>query len=121
MYGLFQTVFYFGYMALFSIALGIMCGTIGYIGADIFVCKIYNRIKLSEEAQSNIFSCSGGVDTSQIPKQLAEHSSTAPPDITLNLKTETDISFIKNGVQNDLSELLENIKNLIKRKQSEIN
>jgi len=26
MYGLFQTSFYFGYMALFSIALGIMCG-----------------------------------------------------------------------------------------------
>lgn len=26
MYGLFQTVFYFGNMALFSAALGIMCG-----------------------------------------------------------------------------------------------
>lgn len=26
MYGLFQTAFYFGYMALFSTALGIMCG-----------------------------------------------------------------------------------------------
>ena len=26
MYGLFQTVFYFGYMAMFSIALGLMCG-----------------------------------------------------------------------------------------------
>lgn len=26
MYGLFQTAFYFGYMALFSLALGIMCG-----------------------------------------------------------------------------------------------
>ena len=26
MYGLFQTVFYFGYMALASIALGILCG-----------------------------------------------------------------------------------------------
>ncbi|KAK2162514.1 hypothetical protein LSH36_97g06008 [Paralvinella palmiformis] len=26
MYGLFQTTFYFGYMALFSIALGVMCG-----------------------------------------------------------------------------------------------
>ena len=26
MYGLFQTVFYFGYMALFSLALGLMCG-----------------------------------------------------------------------------------------------
>ncbi len=26
MYGFFQTSFYFGYMALFSLALGIMCG-----------------------------------------------------------------------------------------------
>lgn len=26
MYGFFQTTFYFGYMALFSLALGIMCG-----------------------------------------------------------------------------------------------
>jgi len=26
MYGLFQTTFYFGYMALFSLALGIMTG-----------------------------------------------------------------------------------------------
>ena len=29
MYGLFQTAFYFGYMALFSMCLGIMCGTLG--------------------------------------------------------------------------------------------
>ena len=26
MYGLFQTTFYFGYMALFSLTLGVMCG-----------------------------------------------------------------------------------------------
>ena len=26
MYGLFQTAFYFGYMALFSLAMGLMCG-----------------------------------------------------------------------------------------------
>ena len=32
MYGLFQTVFYFGYMAVFSLSLGILCGTIGYMG-----------------------------------------------------------------------------------------
>lgn len=31
MYGLFQTTFYFGYMALFSMALGIMCGKFLYI------------------------------------------------------------------------------------------
>ncbi|UJR35150.1 hypothetical protein I4U23_027919 [Adineta vaga] len=36
MYGMFQTVFYFGYMALFSLGLGIMCGTFGYIGTQAF-------------------------------------------------------------------------------------
>lgn len=46
MYGLFQTAFYFGYMALFSIALGIMCGTVGYIGAHAFVRKIYTTVKI---------------------------------------------------------------------------
>ena len=42
MYGMFQTVFYFGYMALFSLSLGIMCGTFGYVGAQLFVRKIYS-------------------------------------------------------------------------------
>ena len=42
MYGMFQTVFYFGYMALFSMGLGIMCGTFGYIGTQAFVRKIYS-------------------------------------------------------------------------------
>ncbi|XP_057651232.1 transmembrane 9 superfamily member 3 [Diorhabda carinulata] len=46
MYGLFQTTFYFGYMALFSGALGIMCGTVGYIGTSIFVRKIYSTVKI---------------------------------------------------------------------------
>uniref|UniRef100_A0A914V8M1 Transmembrane 9 superfamily member n=1 Tax=Plectus sambesii TaxID=2011161 RepID=A0A914V8M1_9BILA len=46
MFGLFQTVFYFGYMALFSIALGLMCGTIGYIGTAKFVRKIYSTVKI---------------------------------------------------------------------------
>lgn len=46
MYGLFQTAFYFGYMALFSGALGIMCGTVGYTGASIFVRKIYSTVKI---------------------------------------------------------------------------
>ncbi len=46
MYGLFQTTFYFGYMALFSLALGIMCGTLGYIGASNFVRKIYSTVKI---------------------------------------------------------------------------
>ncbi|XP_076075330.1 transmembrane 9 superfamily member 3-like [Mytilus galloprovincialis] len=46
MYGLFQTTFYFGYMALFSMALGIMCGTFGYIGTSVFVRKIYSTVKI---------------------------------------------------------------------------
>ncbi|XP_014788958.1 transmembrane 9 superfamily member 3 [Octopus bimaculoides] len=46
MYGLFQTTFYFGYMALFSLALGIMCGTFGYIGTSYFVRKIYSTVKI---------------------------------------------------------------------------
>ena len=32
MYGFFQTAFYFGYMAVFSLSLGLLCGTIGYMG-----------------------------------------------------------------------------------------
>jgi len=46
MFGFFQTVFYFGYMALFSAALGIMCGTFGYIGTSLFVWKIYSTVKI---------------------------------------------------------------------------
>ncbi|XP_046853365.1 transmembrane 9 superfamily member 3-like [Xenia sp. Carnegie-2017] len=46
MYGFFQTTFYFGYMALFSVSLGIMCGTLGYIGASLFVKKIYSTVKI---------------------------------------------------------------------------
>lgn len=65
MYGLFQTVFYFGNMALFSAALGLMCGklladyrltkpifkfftlgTFGYIGTRAFVRKIYSTVKI---------------------------------------------------------------------------
>lgn len=46
MYGLFQTTFYFGYMALFSIALGLMCGTVSYVGSSYFVRKIYSTVKI---------------------------------------------------------------------------
>lgn len=46
MYGLFQTAFYFGYMALFSGMLGILCGTVGYIGTSFFVRKIYSTVKI---------------------------------------------------------------------------
>lgn len=125
MYGLFQTAFYFGYMALFSIILGIMCGTVGYIGANIFVRKIYNRIHVGMEIQSTIFSCSNGVevDNTQVPKQLEDHNSTLMLD-TLNSKPVLYVNFVKNGIQNDLLELTElvknNFKNLIKRKQTNI-
>jgi len=46
MFGFFQTIFYFGYMALFSLALGVMCGTFGYVGTRIFVNKIYSTVKI---------------------------------------------------------------------------
>jgi len=46
MYGLFQTTFYFGYMALFSLSLGLMCATLGYIGTSLFVRKIYSTVKI---------------------------------------------------------------------------
>lgn len=64
MYGLFQTVFYFGYMALGSITLGILCGmnyvnvfcmmvimpfcvgTVGYAGTSYFVTKMYSTVKI---------------------------------------------------------------------------
>ncbi|VDP22845.1 unnamed protein product [Soboliphyme baturini] len=46
MFGLFQTAFYFGYMAVFSLTLGIMCGTFGYIAANRFVQKIYSAVKI---------------------------------------------------------------------------
>ncbi|KAF2364430.1 Nonaspanin (TM9SF) [Trinorchestia longiramus] len=46
MYGLFQTTFYFGYMALFSSALGLLCGTVGYVGTRHFVNRIYSTVKI---------------------------------------------------------------------------
>ena len=39
MYGLFQTTFYFGYMALFSLALGIMCGQYFNVLFLLFLCQ----------------------------------------------------------------------------------
>jgi transmembrane 9 superfamily protein 3 len=46
MYGLFQTTFFFGYMSIASVALGVLCGTVGYVASAAFVHKIYSRIKL---------------------------------------------------------------------------
>ena len=31
MYGLFQTAFYFGYMGVAAVGLGLLCGTVGYL------------------------------------------------------------------------------------------
>jgi len=41
MSGFFQTCFYFGYTLMFALALGILCGAIGFIGTSVFVKKIY--------------------------------------------------------------------------------
>lgn len=46
MFGFFQTIFYFGYMAIFSSLLGLMCGTFGYVGTSIFVKTIYSTVKI---------------------------------------------------------------------------
>ncbi|KAK9810909.1 hypothetical protein WJX73_007474 [Symbiochloris irregularis] len=45
MTGFFQTAFYFGYTAMFCLGLGIMCGALGYLGAAVFVRRIYRNIK----------------------------------------------------------------------------
>jgi len=46
MSGFFQTCFYFGYMLMFCIGLGILCGAIGFIGTSIFVRRIYQNVKI---------------------------------------------------------------------------
>ena len=53
MYGLFQTTFYFGYMALFSLSLGLMCATLGYMGTSLFVRKIYSTVKIDWKNSQN--------------------------------------------------------------------
>ena len=45
MSGMMQTAFYFGYMGMFSIGLFMMTGTIGFIGANVFIRRIYQYIK----------------------------------------------------------------------------
>lgn len=46
MFGLFQTSLYFGYMALFSLGIGLLCGTVGYLATSMFVRKIYSTVKI---------------------------------------------------------------------------
>lgn len=45
MSGVMQTAYYFGYMGMFSFGLFIMTGSIGFIGANIFIRRIYQYIK----------------------------------------------------------------------------
>ncbi len=47
MSGMLQTSYFFGYMAVFCFSLFILCGTLGYIGTNLFVRKIYQYIKAS--------------------------------------------------------------------------
>ena len=44
MSGFFQTIFYFGYMAMFCSGLALLCGAVGFIGTSIFVHEIYGLI-----------------------------------------------------------------------------
>jgi transmembrane 9 superfamily protein 3 len=46
MFGVFQTTFYFSYSALMALALGMMCGTLGYAGSAQFVHRIYRNVKI---------------------------------------------------------------------------
>lgn len=46
MTGFFQTTFYFCYMALFCFALGVMTGSIGFFGSQIFVFRLYRYLKV---------------------------------------------------------------------------
>ena len=46
MTGFLQTTFYFGYMVLISLTMGVMCGTMGHAAASRFVFAIFRNVKL---------------------------------------------------------------------------
>jgi len=46
MSGLLQATYYFGYMSVVCLALGLMCGALGVAGASAFTRKIYSSIKV---------------------------------------------------------------------------
>jgi len=46
MHGLLQTSFYFGYMTLISVGLGVLCGTLGYWSSAKFVKTIFRNVKV---------------------------------------------------------------------------
>ena len=45
MSGFFMFAFYFTYMSLFSIAVGLLCGSVGFFAAQTFVTRIYRNVK----------------------------------------------------------------------------
>uniref|UniRef100_A0A1I8FSN4 Transmembrane 9 superfamily member n=1 Tax=Macrostomum lignano TaxID=282301 RepID=A0A1I8FSN4_9PLAT len=45
MYGLYQTAFYFSFMALFCCGLALICGAVGFLAASLFVRTIYANVK----------------------------------------------------------------------------
>ena len=45
MFGFFQTVFYFGNMLVVALSIFLLCGSIGFLGASLFVQRIYWNIK----------------------------------------------------------------------------
>mmetsp|Transcript_117659 Transcript_117659/g.175740 ORF Transcript_117659/g.175740 Transcript_117659/m.175740 type:complete len:647 (+) Transcript_117659:35-1975(+) len=46
MHGFLQTCFYFGYMTLIAVNLGLLCGTLGYASANRFVRAIFQNVKV---------------------------------------------------------------------------
>jgi transmembrane 9 superfamily protein 3 len=46
MHGLLQTSYYFGYMALISVNLGLLCGVLGHAAASRFVRAIFQNVKV---------------------------------------------------------------------------
>jgi len=46
MTGAAQTAFFFAYLTLFSVGLGLMCGAVGFAGAWLFVWRVFPRVSL---------------------------------------------------------------------------
>jgi transmembrane 9 superfamily protein 3 len=46
MHGFLQVCFYFGYMTLIAVNLGLLCGTLGHAAASRFVRAIFSNVKV---------------------------------------------------------------------------
>ncbi|KAL3315202.1 Transmembrane 9 superfamily member 3 [Cichlidogyrus casuarinus] len=46
MFGFFQTTFYFSYMVMFCVGIGLMCGAVSFLASSCFVRKIYSTVKI---------------------------------------------------------------------------